>query len=62
MDGNDSIIEDDVEIKLKKHEIAMNLPTVAAYNVRSLFPKVGNFKTDMIERGVSVAFVSEIWG
>ena len=61
MDGNDSIIEDDVEIKLKKHEIAMSLPTVAAYNVRLLFPKAGNFKTDMIERGVSVAFVSEIW-
>ena len=39
----------------------MSLPTVAAYNVRSFFPKVGNFKIDMIERGVSVALVSEIW-
>ena len=48
-------------VKLKKHEIAINLPTIAAYNVRSLFPKVNCFKTDMLERAVDVAFVSEVW-
>ena len=34
---------------------------MATYNVRSLFPKVGNFKIDMLERGISVSFISEIW-
>ena len=34
---------------------------MASYNLRSLFPKVGNFKTDMIERKVDCAFVSEVW-
>ena len=39
----------------------MNLPIVAAYNCRSLFPKVQNFKTDMKERQIDCAFLSEIW-
>ena len=47
--------------KLKKHEVAINLPTIATYNVRSLFPKLNSFKTDMIERAVQVAFISEVW-
>ena len=46
---------------LRKYEIALNLPTVAAYNMRSLFPKIGNFKIDMLERAIDVAFVSEVW-
>ena len=29
--------------------------------MRSLFPKVRNFKIDMLERNVDVAFVSEVW-
>ena len=29
--------------------------------MRSLFPKLGNFKTDMLERGIEVSFVSEVW-
>ena len=68
MDGNDSISSAVNNVnttqrqrKLGKFEIALNLPTVASYNVRSLFPKIGRFKTDMIERGISVSFVSEIW-
>ena len=44
-----------------KFSAALNLPIVAAYNARSLFPKIGKFKTDMLERKVSVAFVSEVW-
>ena len=70
VDGNVSLLDDTSEsvttlgqrnTKQKKHEIALHLPTVATYNVRSLFPKVGNFKIDMLERGISVAFISEIW-
>lgn len=68
MDGNDSISSTVNNVntpprkrKLRKFEIALNLPTVASYNVRSLFTKIERFKTDMLERGISVSFVSEIW-
>ena len=37
------------------------LPTIATYNVRSLFPKVGNIRTDMLEHGITLEFFSEIW-
>ena len=40
---------------------ALFLPTMASNNFRSLFPKVGCFTTDMIERQIDVAFGSEIW-
>ena len=40
---------------------ALSLPTVATYNLRSLFPKVGNFTTDMLERQIDCGFLSEIW-
>ena len=56
-DGNVSISESE-SLKTKD---ALNLPIVATYNVRSLFPKVCNFRTDMLERNISVSFVSEIW-
>ena len=29
--------------------------------MRSLFPKVGNVTTDILERGITVGFFSEIW-
>ena len=69
MDGNDTVLPiDDRNIntsphppKLSKFEVALNLPIVATYNLRSLFPKIGNFKTDMLERSIDVAFCSEIW-
>ena len=64
MDGNDSISSVNNVNRvphLKKHQVALDLPTVASYNVRSLFQKILSFKTDMLERAVSVAFVSEIW-
>ena len=51
-----------IHSKIKdKISTALNLPTVGAYNVRSLFPKVGKFKIDLMERKVDCAFVSEIW-
>ena len=40
---------------------AGHLRTVASYNFRSLFPKIGNAKNDILEREISVAFCSEIW-
>ena len=77
LDGNTSHISDNVQLRQSRHEkslkqpggktksdrvcTALNLPTVASYNVRSLFPKVGNFKTDMFERKIDCAFVSEVW-
>ena len=39
-----------------KISMAASLPTVASYNLRSLFPKIRNFSTDIIERNVDVAF------
>ena len=47
--------------KIDKITAALSLPTVATYNLRSLFPKVGNFTTDMLERQIDCAFLSEIW-
>ena len=37
------------------------LPTLASYNMRSLFPKIKNLSTDLIERQIGLAFLSEIW-
>ena len=44
-----------------KISAAQYLPAVASYNMRSLFPKIGNVKTDLIERQIDVGFFSEIW-
>ena len=60
IDGNDSLSEV-TTAKKDKITTTLGLPIVATYNVRSLFPKVGNFKTDILERNISVSFVSEIW-
>ena len=40
---------------------ALHLPTVAAYNLRSLFPKVVNLTTDILERSIDVSLCTEIW-
>ena len=71
LDGNNSIShlesESDNSVIISPHpcpdkiEAALHLPTVATYNMRSLFPKIGNVKTDLLERGISVGFFSEIW-
>ena len=47
--------------KKNKISTALNLPIVASYNVRSLFPKIDHFKTDMKERNISLSFVQEVW-
>ena len=47
--------------KQSKFDIALDLPTVATYNFRSFFPKLGHFRTDMMERSIDVAFCCELW-
>ena len=65
-DGNQSLSEssctnDRVPNNPDKIACALHLPTVATYNMRSLFPKIGNLKTDLKERKIDCAFMSEIW-
>ena len=45
-----SINEPTILVNLDKFEIALNLPTIASYNLRSIFPKIKNFKLDILER------------
>ena len=70
LDGNISINETcqaqpqpkpKVKGKCDKFTTALDLPIVASYNCRSLFPKVQCFKTDLIERQIDCAFTSEVW-
>ena len=61
LDGNDSVCLDNVNMKQDKISAALNLPTVATYNLRSLFPKVESLKTDLLERKIDVGFLTEIW-
>jgi hypothetical protein len=52
-DGNISIFsESENNASNNKGTAALNLPIVATYNVRSLFPKVRSFRTDMLERNI----------
>ena len=46
---------------LNKIDAAQFLPSVATYNMRSIFPKIGNVAMDLTEREISVGFFSEIW-
>ena len=71
LDGNNSIYSTESESNITdtvptcprpdRLSAAVHLPTVATYNMRSIFPKIGNVRTDMLERGISVGFFSEIW-
>ena len=58
-DGNVSVCSS--SDKIDKITAALSLPTVATYNLRSLFPKIGSLKTDLIERKIDVGFLTEIW-
>ena len=44
-----------------KTQQALNLPSVATYNMRSVFPKILNLKNDLLERAIDCAFLVEIW-
>ena len=41
--------------------VGESLPIISVSNMRSLTPKLNNFKNDMIEREISVALLSEVW-
>ena len=41
--------------------IGESLPVISVSNMRSLGPKLESLKTDIIEREISVALISEIW-
>ena len=46
---------------VKMAAVAHHLPVITISNVRSLFPKVGNIITDMLERQVDVNLCCEIF-
>ena len=39
----------------------ISLPIISVSNMRSLIPKINNFKLDIKEREISVALLSEVW-
>ena len=41
--------------------LSETLPIISVSNLRSFRPKVDNFKTDLFEREISLALLSEIW-
>ena len=41
--------------------MSADLPTIAATNMRSIFPKLRNFAEDMLMRGITVSLISESW-
>ena len=41
--------------------ISAEMPTIAATNTRSIFPKFRHFAEDIIQRQITACFVSEIW-
>ena len=41
--------------KIDKITAALNLPTVASYNLRSLMPKIQSLKNDILERSVDLS-------
>ena len=57
--SNVSLVSDDMP-PLNNH-VNVTLPTIATYNLRSLFPKIKNFKRDIKERNVDLALLSEVW-
>ena len=38
-----------------------SLPVIAVSNMRSLRPKLNSYKTDLIEREISVSLICEVW-
>ena len=38
-----------------------SLPIISVSNVRSLIPKIENFKNDILERNISLSILSEVW-
>ena len=74
LDGNISVCSDDaVRAKIRGRaqlinshrannaSVAHHLPVVTVCNMRSLFPKIENFKTDFFERQVDVSLYCEVF-
>ena len=45
----------------KKYLWGVSLPIISVSNVRSLIPKIENFKNDILERNISLSILSEVW-
>ena len=58
---NDRSALPSTKYKQKNASVAHHLPVVSVCNLRSLFPKIDNFKNDMFERQVDVSLCSEVW-
>ena len=55
LDGNVSVCSDQSKHSKNKPDqitAALNLPIVATYNCRSLFPKIESLKKDLLERKI----------
>ena len=66
LDGNASLnssVLSDVNnyILPEKIRAAIHLPKIASYNLRSIIPKIGHLKMDLLERKIQCAFLTEIW-
>ena len=47
--------------RVNNASVAHHLPVVTVCNMRSLFPKIQNFKTDFLERQVDFSLCCEVW-
>ena len=63
VDGTDNIsdVSSDADPTCVTNQEYSDMSAVATYNLRSLFPKIKSFKTDMLEREIDCAFLCEIW-
>ena len=41
--------------------VALSLPVILSYNMRSIWAKLANFAEDMCERAADINFLSEVW-
>ena len=41
--------------------VGESLPIISVSNMRSLTPKINNFKNDLLEREISLVLLSEVW-
>ena len=47
--------------RIRNASVAHHLPVVTVCNLRSLFPKIQNFKNDFFEHQVDVSLCCEVW-
>ena len=49
------------KLRERRATVANYLPVVTVCNARSLFPKIENFKNDLLEQEIDVSLVCEVW-